>query len=134
MTTRMAAIRMYCGWAIGERGRLLDEPPAVVLASTRNLVERENHLMRFVRACAEATENPRDHVVLKQLYPMYTEFCQRERVSALKKTQFKEQVSVHLGAVTDSSNGETNFWRGWRAVLLPPRDDPVDFQSGSFAH
>ena len=87
-----------------------------------------------MRACAEATENTRDHVALKQLHPMYVEFCQRERVAALKKTQFKEQVSVHLGAITDGSNGETNFRKGWRMVPLPPREDPVDFQIGFFAH
>lgn len=127
----IAAARREAARQRGEASR--DSPPDVVLFATKELVERDSALEAFVRSRLEHTGEARDHVSLKALHDDYSNFCASEGRSPDKKSWFKETLVAMIGAMAPASNGERNFWKGWKlkqATLHPPHT-PEGVKNGS---
>jgi P4 family phage/plasmid primase-like protien len=90
-----------------------DAPPQCVLTSTRDLIDRESTVASFVKTCLSHTGVDRDKLTLKLACDVYREYCQENDKKPLKKSDFKEEMVVLLGALVLSSNGMKNFWKGW---------------------
>lgn len=85
-----------------------EQPSKVVLLTSRQLVEP------FVRNRLQWTGEAHDHVSLKTLHDNYTLLCMSKGKHADKKSWFKETLVDVIGAMAPASNGERNFWKGWR--------------------
>lgn len=99
-----------------EGRRLPDDPPAVVLQSTKDLIERENTVANFIGKKLEHTKQPNDCVTLKDAYEEYKQFCREEARPCCKKSEFSAELSSALGERTIKSNSLHNVWRGWRII------------------
>jgi len=53
-------------------------------------------------------------VSLKELHDEYKVFCCTEDCPPDKKKYFKQQMIAAIGPMGPKSNGNTNYWRGWR--------------------
>lgn len=107
-----------------EGGRPPLAAPEVVKASTRDLIQRECTTSAFVAACLE--RSPGDKVALKDMYAAYVGLCCDLKKPANRKKAFKEDMVAALGPLVLRSNGQVNFWRGWRLRDRPLSDGDED--------
>jgi phage/plasmid-associated DNA primase len=113
-------------------GLPLDDPPELVIADTKELIERESKTKRFVSEWMVKTGAARDIVSLKDVHDAYKEFCKSEEVLPDKKKFFKPSIVASLGPMMTKSNGHSNIWRGWQ-IRMPldaagsaePEPDPL---------
>jgi hypothetical protein len=105
----------------------LDDAPEIVLAATRDLIERESTVAPFLARYVERSDDLHDYVTLRELSDLYKSFCKAEEAIPEKKKYLKQQLISALGPMSPKSNGQSNYWRGWR---LLPLADPLDEPSG----
>ena len=91
-----------------------DQPPAVVMSATRELVERDDTIGAFVTRRMFKTGEAHDVVSLMELYDEYKDFCKQEDATVDKKKYFKLMISPEIGEMEPRLNNLRNFWRGWR--------------------
>jgi hypothetical protein len=113
-----AADARAAGGAGSARKSVRDEPPPVVMASTKHLIERENTVGAFIKERLRRTDDPKDRVTFKEAYLDYAGWCKDEKVQPVIKKYFGADMKTELGGWTDASNGLTNFWRGWSFVSV----------------
>jgi len=91
-------------------------------------------LHAFASRRIERTGQPSDLVSLKELHDEYKVFCCTEDCPPDKKKYFKQQMIAAIGPMGPKSNGNTNYWRGWRVKSADASDadascDPFGFIS-----
>ena len=109
---------------------MLDDPPEVVMKATGELVEREDTIEAFVKSRMERTDSARDHVSLNIAWSEFKAYCALEGALAGKKKFFKSVAIPALGPLVEKSNGQSNFWRGWRVRAVPLEDEDEDEDDG----
>jgi len=87
---------------------------ALQLQPSAQLAEDGPTVDGFIRGRLDFTDETKDHVNLKELYADYTKFCNMGRVTPERKSSFKKALVAAIGAMVAASNGECNFWKGWR--------------------
>lgn len=93
---------------------LVDKPPDVVLASTKELIERDSKVGDFINECMAKDKDKR--VSLKDAFDAYRDYCVENNTPATMKKHFKAAMFDEIGVFAPKSNGLANFWKGWTLV------------------
>jgi P4 family phage/plasmid primase-like protien len=114
-----------------EGRRHLAAAPDVVMIATRQLIERESHVLSFVSKRLEKRSDGHNasFVTLKDAYDAFESQCKADKMRAiLKKSEFSEDMLRILGPYSPPSGARKNYWRGWVLVedekeTTPAADD-----------
>jgi len=101
-------------------GRLeVVEPPAVVMAATRKLIEREDTVAGFMATCLSRTGRMReDSVNLREATEAYNVYCAAKRKPAtVGKQDLHRELVKKMGAQSRPCGAMKNWWRGWKLVM-----------------
>jgi hypothetical protein len=98
--------------------------PDVVMAATRQLIERENHVLSFVTKRMQKRAD-KEVVTLKDAFIVFGDVCKAEKRSVGRKSDFSDELLRILGPYSPASGARKNYWKGWALVDEASETTPV---------